>query len=264
MNRVVFGQFLPGDSVLHRLDPRTKLMGLLVYAVLLWGGRGWWSTGACAAFTAACVLAARPPLRALWRGLAPINALVALTLVADGLLAPAPAGAAVSWVFARAHGLAGGLAPAAHLWLLAWQSTLTTLTTDPYDLVDTAGRLCAPLARLGVPVSDGVLMATVALRFIPMLAEEAQRISQAQAARGVDGRGGLGRRWVALTALLSPLLVGILRRSDELALALEARGWGGARRTRWRATRWGAEDGWALSLIAALAACIALASLRAG
>jgi energy-coupling factor transport system permease protein len=249
---IVFGQFVPGDSLLHRLDARTKLLGLVLYAAALWVGPGVLAVAVCTLWSAWTLLLVRPPLRALWRGLAPLQGAIVLTLLAGW------AGAALR---GRLGGAAAGgvspsvLLPAVRLFLLAWQSTLTTLTTDVHDLVAALGRVLRPAGRLGLPVAELALMATVTVRFVPMLWDEAQRIRRAQVARGLDG-GGVRGRGRALVAMWTPLLLGAFRRSEELATALAVRGWSADASALADARRLGATDAWVLGAEVVVAALV--------
>ena len=261
MRAVCVGQFVPGDSPMHRIDPRTKLLGTLIYAMLLLIVRGWWGTAAFAAFTGVCLLSARVPFQPLWRGLAAVGGLLVCTVLLDalwGTRVSAGAGAPAWWA-AHLPGLMMGVRNAAHLWLLVWQSTLMTVTTEAQDLIRAAETWLAPLGRLGLPTAECALMAGIALRFIPTLAEEAERILRAQAARG-GGWESAGRRarWSILVASLVPLLVSVFRRADALALAMQARGYTGGGRSCRRKWQWSVRDGVAATMVAVLGACTAL------
>jgi energy-coupling factor transport system permease protein len=262
--RLPVGQYVPGDSPVHRLDARTKILATAVYTAALLAGRGPWALAACAAFTALGLALARPPLAALWRGNRALVGLVLITAVIDVLAYP---GGTVLWrlgpLAVGREGLQAGLGTGARLGLLVLQAALLTLTTAPLELCAGAERCLLPLRRLGVPAHELGLMAGLALRFLPLLAEEAERIAMAQAARGADLQGRGRSRARALVALLVPLLLGVFRRAEQLALAMEARGYRGAEgRTRWRQSRLGPADGVAAGLLAALVAVVAWSALR--
>jgi len=264
---VTLGQYVAGNSVAHRLDARTKILMALAFMVLLLVGHGLWALGACCAFAVAWLLVSRVPLSALWRSNRGIVGLILLTIALDVLLGPtAPAGAtSAGWhlgpLLITARGAAEGLAAGLRLGLLVLQSALITLTTAPLDLVAGAERLLRPLRRIGVPAHELALMAGLALRFIPALAEEAQRIALAQAARGADLQAPGRARLRALISLLIPLLLSVFRRADQLALAMEARGYRGEEgRTRWRQPHFRQVDAVAAALVVALAACVLLTS----
>lgn len=235
------GQYLPGESAVHRLDPRTKILLLLGHVALVFAAPGWWSQAALAAWTAAVVLAARLPGAALWRGLRPIVGLVVFTVLLNAWLTPGPVAIRLGPVALTQPGLEFGARMGVRLLLLVVASLLLTATTSPVALADGLESLLRPLQPVGVPAHELALMTTIALRFVPTLADEAQRIARAQAARGADfaSRSAVRRLQLAVP-LLVPLLFGALRRADELALAMEARCYrGGLGRTRMRERRLG-------------------------
>ncbi len=256
-SKVTVGQFVQGNSAVHHLDARTKLAATLVYLLLLLGGRGPLTLPACASFTAVSLAFAGLPIMPVWRGLRPILLLVFITALLDVLLAPGVAQWHVGPLSVGRQGLREGLGAAARLTLLVLQSSVLTVTTDPLALSAGAERLLRPLRRIGVPAHELALMASIALRFIPTLADEAERIRMAQAARGgdIDARGRARLR--ALLALLVPLLVSAFRRADELALAMEARGYHGEEgRTQWRRSHAGRGDVVAAALVGVLCASV--------
>ena len=262
---VTLGQYVPGRSSVHRLDARTKILGTLAYLILLLVGRGPAAIAACAAFTALSLALARLPAAAVWRGLRPIVVLVVATAVLDVLLTPGTVVWRLGPLGVTRQGLADGLDAGARLGLLVVQSTVLTLTTDPLELSAAGERLLRPFRRLGVPAHELALMASIALRFIPTFAEEAERIAKAQAARGADFQAGGRARLRAALALLVPLLISVFRRADDLAVAMEARGYRGEQgRTRWRQSRAGSGDWIAATLVAALAVCVTWTLLRGG
>jgi energy-coupling factor transport system permease protein len=253
----------------HRLDARTKILASLAYMVVLLAGRGPWALGACAAFTAAWLVAARPPLGALWRGNRVLAYLVVATFALGVLLGPVPAPGqrpGVEWrigpLLVSSLALSAALAAAVRLGLLVLQAALVTATTAPLDLVAGMERLLRPFRRIGVPAHELALMTGLALRFIPVLAEEAQRIAAAQAARGADLQSPGRARLRALVALVVPLLLSVFRRADQLALAMEARGYRGEEgRSRWRQSRFGRADLVAAGAALALAVSVVAASV---
>lgn len=261
---VTVGQYLPGDGALHRLDPRTKLLGTIAYLAVLLAIRGPWALGACAAFTTMSYAVAHPPLGALWRGNRMIAGLLALTIASNILLFPGTVVYHLGPIPITREGLTIGLTAGVRLALLVVQSNLVTLTTAPLDLCAGAERLLGPFRRLGVPAHELALMAGLALRFIPTLAEESERITRAQAARGADLRGSnLAGRLRAGVAMLVPLLLSVFRRADQLAMAMEARGYRGEQgRTRYRQSRLERADAVAATLVAALAVFALWASFR--
>ncbi|MBX5475818.1 MAG: energy-coupling factor transporter transmembrane protein EcfT [Clostridia bacterium] len=265
MKAVTLGQYVAGDTALHRLDARTKLVGLALLILALFVTSSGAVYGAIAALLAAATVAARARLDALWRGLRPILVLVLITSAINAFSVPGEALARVGPLALTRPGLAIAAALGVRLLLLVWATTLLTMTTSPLLLTDALERLLTPLKRVRFPVHELALMMSIALRFIPTIFDEADRIMKAQASRGADFESGsLWRRAQALVPVLVPLFVAAFRRAEDLALAMEARAYaGGEARTRYRETRMGARDWLALAALAALAAW-ALAARGAG
>ncbi len=255
---VSLGQYVPGVSPLHRLDARTKLLATLAFLMLLLAGRGPGTLIACALFSGACLVIGRLPVRALWRGFRPILLLLVITVVLGVLLTP---GGGTLWhagplVISR-QGAHQAVSAGVRLGLLVLQSSVLTVSTEPLQLSAAAERLLRPFRRFGVPAHELALMSSIALRFIPTLAEEAQRIRLAQAARGGDVEARGRARLRALIALLVPLLIAVFRRADDLALAMEARGYRGEQgRTHWHQTSYGRQDLGAAAAMCLLAAAV--------
>ncbi len=258
---ITIGQYFPGNSPVHRLDPRVKILltGLYIAAVFL--ARSVWGYLAVLLFVALTAKLAAIPMKYLARGLKPILLLVAFTFVFNVLMGP-EGRELYRWKFLRitAEGLVQALQLMARLILLVLGTSLLTLCTSPIALTDGLERLFAPLKRLRFPVHELAMMMTIALRFIPTLLSEADRIMKAQMARGADFESGnLLSRARAMVPLLVPLFVSAIRRADELAVAMEARCYhGGEGRTRMRVLRLTAADG---AAGAALCALVALAAL---
>ena len=245
------GQFYPVGSPLHALDPRAKVVAtaLLVFGLFFVdSAAGFLVAGAA---TALLVAASRVPPRAFLGLLRPVAFIVALTFFFQVFfLREGPT--LFEWGFVEVHqgGLRMGLLLAARLLILVTTAGLLTATTAPIALTDGIEDLLSPLKRLRFPAHEVAMMMTIALRFIPTLGEEAQKISRAQAARGAElTGGGLLARVRALVPLLVPLTVGAFRRADELAEAMESRGYrGGLGRVRYRELRFRSRDALALVL----------------
>jgi energy-coupling factor transport system permease protein len=252
---ITLGQFYPGDSPLHRLDPRSKLV--LTFALIV-GVFLADSYPAYALFFAYVLGAARLsgiPLKLMLKGLKAVYFIIALTFVLNAFFG---AGQTVlfHWQFLTItrEGLRTAVFMALRLMLLVLGTQLLTLTTSPIALTDGLERLMSPLARIGFPAHEMAMMMSIALRFIPTLLEEADKIMKAQTARGADFEtGNLMARAKAMIPLLVPLFVSAFRRADELALAMEARCYrGGANRTRLRVLRYTRLDAWAALSMALL------------
>ncbi|HLT58499.1 MAG TPA: energy-coupling factor transporter transmembrane component T [Limnochordales bacterium] len=246
---VTLGQYVPGRSPLHRTDARAKLLAGLCLAAALFVVNAWAGYGALAAYVLAMALVSGLPLGLVVRSVRPVLWLVALTVVFHGLFTPGTPWAGWGPFQITVEGLDTAGRLAVRLILLVAGVSLVTLTTSPVALADALEWLLKPGQRLGLPAHEIAMMMTIALRFVPTLLEELERIVKAQQARGADlETGGLLRRARALLPVLVPLFVGTFRRAEDLALAMEARGWrGGVGRTRWRAPRWALGDTVALA-----------------
>ena len=245
------GQFYPVASALHALDPRAKVVAMAVFVVGLFfvdSALGFLAAGLA---TVALVAASRVPPRAFLGLLRPVLFIVALTFMFQVLFSR-EGPALFAWGVLQVHegGLRLGLLLAARILILVTAAGLLTATTAPVALADGIEDLLSPLERLRFPAHEVAMMMTIALRFIPTLGEEAEKISRAQAARGADFEGGgLVRRARALVPVLIPLTVGAFRRADELAEAMESRGYrGGFGRVRYRELRFRSRDAIALLL----------------
>lgn len=231
---ITIGQYLAGDSIIHRLDPRTKLTIVGVFMVVLFVATNGPAYGALAGFVALAVGLAHVPPRMLLRGLRPIIFLLSLTFVLQLFLTPGTPILALGPLVGTLEGLRTGFFMVLRLLLLLVMASLLTLTTSPVALTDGLESVLAPLGWVGLPTRELAMMMTIALRFIPTLMEEADKVMKAQMARGADFESGNALRRVrSLVPLLVPLFVSAFRRADELATAMEARGYdGGAERTR--------------------------------
>ena len=236
---ITIGQYYPGQSFLHRLDPRTKIICLFFYMTGLFIINALQSFSYLALFTAVVVAGSGVPLRVLIKGLKPVWLLIILTLTlnvfmtAEGLVL-------WQWRFLKITdaGIARGAFMALRLALLLNVTSLLTLTTTPILLTDGLERI---MKRCFIPVAHELaMMMTIALRFIPTLIEETDRIMKAQMARGADFEtGSLVAKAKSLVPLLIPLFVSAFRRADDLAMAMEARCYrGGEGRTRLRQLRY--------------------------
>ncbi|HEY8418349.1 MAG TPA: energy-coupling factor transporter transmembrane protein EcfT [Limnochordales bacterium] len=245
---ITLGQFVPGRSPLHRVDARVKLLVGLALAVVVFVVDAWAGYGALAAYVLIAALLSGLPLGYVVRGLRPVLWLVALTVVLHVLFTPGTPLVALGPVRISVEGVDTAGRLAARLLVLAAGASLVTLTTSPIALTEALEWLLRPGQRLGLPAQELAMMTTVALRFVPTLLEELDRIMKAQRARGADFEtGGALRRVQALVPVLVPLFVGAFRRADELATAMEARCWrGAAGRIRWRTARWERRDWLAL------------------
>jgi energy-coupling factor transport system permease protein len=245
------GQFYPVASPLHALDPRAKILATAVLVLGLFLVDSIAGFLVVAAAVAALVATSGIPAGAFLRILRPVAFIVALTVLFQVLFSREGA-TLVEWGWLEVHsgGLRLGLFLGLRILLLVSAAGLLTATTAPVALADGLEDLLSPLKRLRFPAHEVAMMMTIALRFIPTLGEEAEKITRAQAARGADfSEGGPLRRARALVPVLVPLTVGAFRRADDLAEAMESRGYrGGEGRTRYRELRLRARDALALAI----------------
>ncbi|MFC4075381.1 energy-coupling factor transporter transmembrane component T family protein [Salinithrix halophila] len=248
----VLGQYVPGRSLLHRMDPRAKLIFVFVYMLIVFLANNGWSYGLLGAVTGTALLISDVPLRMLFRGLKPILYLIAMTGLLHLLLTK---GGKTWFSFGLVTIEEAGVAQAGWIslrfLLLVVMGTLLTLTTSPIDLTDGLERLLMPFKRIGVPAHELALMMSIALRFVPTLWEETEKIIKAQEARGADFESGsLFRRAKSYIPVLIPLFVSAFRRAEELAMAMEARGYrGGKGRTRLRKLAYTRRDAAAFAVL---------------
>ena len=254
--KATIAQYYPGDSLLHRLDPRAKFIAVSALAVALFVRDSFAGLVVYAAAAALAYALSGVPLVWFWRAFRPLLWLVALTFVAQVIFAPGEPFFSYGFVHLSWRGLELAAFLSLRLVVLVLVGSVLTLTTPSIALTDGLAWLGRPLRRLRVPTDELALMVTIALRFIPTLLVELDTIMRAQRARGADfRRGGLRERSRSLVPVLVPLFVLSFRRADELALAMEARCYRpGAARTRLHPLR----AGWAdAALLVATAAVIA-------
>ncbi len=251
LSDITIGQYFPGNSLLHRLDPRMKLVLTLCFIVLVFLPQNWWGILLAVSFMAVTVVLSRLPLKLMWRSIKPILFLIAFTAVLNVLYVH-DGDTLFQWKFI--HITTGGLSNAAFIAVrilcLIVGSSLLTYTTTPTALTDAIERLLAPLKWIKINPHELAMMMTIALRFIPTLMEETDKIMAAQKARGADMEsGGLLQRVRALVPILIPLFVSSFRRAYDLAMAMECRCYrGGEGRTRMKQLRTAPRDWVALGV----------------
>ncbi len=242
---ITLGQFFPGKTPVHRMDPRTKLLLLIVYIVALFCAKWFASYGVVLTFLVVTAVVGRIPFKAMTRGLRPMLIFIIFTAVLN-ILYSRTGTPVFEWKFI--HIYSGGLQTAffmvLRILLLICGTFLLTYTTSPIALTDALESLLSPLKKLRFPVHELSMMMCIALRFIPTLIEETDKIISAQKARGADFEtGSLMQRARALLPVLVPLFVSAFRRADELATAMECRCYhGGDGRTRMKQLRFGRVD----------------------
>lgn len=262
---VTIGQYYPGDSTLHRLDPRFKIVLATLYITALFIAQGWIGYSLMLAISVLAIAVSTIPWRLIVRGLRPVLWILAFTMVIHIFTTK---GGTILWSWRslsiHSEGVRQGVVMAVRLVLLILTTSLLTLTTSPIALTDGLERLLNPFRVIGLPAHELAMMMTIALRFIPTLIEEADKIMKAQMARGADFEsGGLIDRARSLIPLLVPLFVSAFRRADELAMAMEARCYrGGENRTRMKQLVAQTRDWVALSL--GIALVVVVIGLRLG
>ena len=261
---ITLGQFFPGKSLAHRLDSRTKLLLTVLYIAALFCAKWFVSYALTAALLAVSVKVSGVSPKALVRGLKPVLFLICFTAVLN--LFYTPGDILVSfWIFKiTRQGIVTAFFMVLRIMMLIMGTFLLTYTTSPIALTDGLETLLGPLKKIRVPVHELAMMMSIALRFIPLLIEETDKIMSAQRARGADFESGnLLQRAKALVPILVPLFISAFRRADELAVAMECRCYhGGEGRTKLHVLRYQARDYLALLLFAAvLAGALALAGL---
>ena len=248
---ITIGQYFPGKSLLHKMDPRAKLILTFAYIVAVFVPRNWAGLSLAVAFLVMSVWLSHLPLKLIFKSLKPILPLIVFTsiinifYVRDGLVL-------VDWwiIHITLQGVVTAVFIAVRILCLIAGSSLLTYTTSPTALTDALERLMKPLKFLHVNVHELAMMMTIALRFIPTLIEETDKIMNAQKARGAMlDSGSLSDRVKAMVPILIPLFISAFRRADELAMAMECRCYrGGEGRTRLKVLRFGALDWEALVL----------------
>lgn len=258
LNDIMLGQYVPGNSFLHRLEPRAKLLALFALLAAVFLMNDGKQALALSLFTFFLMVKSGAPLRMFLQSLKPILPIVLFTFLIHLFTTEGEA-------FYTLWGFHLTLAGAVKGFLLGWRlallmllSSLLTLTTSPVALTDALETLLRPLRVVGLPSGEIAMMMTIALRFVPTLIEEADRVMRAQQARGADfTTGGLKKRVQSFVPVLVPLFVSAFRRADDLAMAMEARCYhGGDHRTRMKHTKFGRLDAMAAVFLSIILAVI--------
>lgn len=245
MSDMTLGQYFPAESVIHRLDARIKIVLAIAFMVLAFLVNTLQGYGMVLGLLVVPILLSRVPIRFVLKGLKPILFILIFTFVLNLFLTPGQTVWVHWWIFTiTKESLLFAVQMSVRLALLVAGTSMLTLTTAPLQLTDGLESLLRPLKAIRFPVHEMAMMMSIALRFIPTLAEEADRIRKAQAARGADfDTGGLFKRAASLIPLLVPLFVGAFRRAEELATAMEARCYhGGEGRTKLTVMHMGGRD----------------------
>ena len=244
MRDITIGQYYPADSVLHRLDPRVKLIGTFAFLISLFVGSGIVAYGIATVFLAAVIKLSKVPFKMIIKGLKAIIIILLITVSFNLFLTEGTVLLQLGFLKVTKEGISVAFFMAVRLIYLVVGASLMTLTTTPNDLTDGLESVLGPLKKIKVPVHEISMMMSIALRFIPILMEETDRIMKAQKARGADFESGnLIEKAKAMVPLLVPLFISAFRRANDLAMAMEARCYrGGEGRTKMKPLRYGKND----------------------
>lgn len=244
LSEITIGQYYPTNSILHKLDPRTKILGVLLYMITLFTVNNFYGLLGMLVLSIVIIMISKVPLKYFFRGLKMIFFVVLLTVALQMFMTPGE----ILWQWRllkiTVEGVRQAIFMGARLLLLISVTSILTLTTTPIALTDGIETLLKPFQRFGVPAHELAMMMSIALRFIPTLAEETDKIMKAQAARGSNfDSGNMIEKVKALIPILVPLFLSAFQRADELAIAMEARCYhGGANRTRLKALQYTMKD----------------------
>ena len=256
---ITLGQYFPGSTVAHRLDPRTKLILVVLYIVALFSAVWFVSYGLLILTLGAAISVSGVPLKSLVRGLKPVMIILIFTAVINLFWTPGDQPLFSVWIFTvYPEGIYRAFFMVLRITMLIMGTFLMTYTTSPITLTDGLENLLGPLKKIKVPVHELSMMMSIALRFIPTLIEETDKIMSAQRSRGADfENGSVIQRAKAMVPLLVPLFVSAFRRADELAVAMECRCYhGGEGRTKLRVLRYQGIDYKAFLLSARILAAV--------
>ncbi|WP_246945643.1 energy-coupling factor transporter transmembrane component T family protein [Bacillus pinisoli] len=245
MDSIIIGRYVPTNSIVHRMDPRAKLLLVFIFVFVIFFANNASSYGLLVAYTILIIQLTKVPTTYVLKGLKPVMWIVLFTFALHIFMTQE--GELLfewGWIHIYEEGLRQGIFISIRFFLLVAMTSLLTLTTTPLEVTDGMEKLLHPFKRFKVPVHELALMMSISLRFIPTLMQETDKIMKAQAARGVEfSSGPLKDRVKAIIPLLVPLFINSFRRADELAIAMEARGYrGGEGRTKLRELKWKRSD----------------------
>lgn len=258
---ITLGQYYQTDSVIHRIDPRVKLVGTICFIISLFVATNLIGYAVAVLFLAVVIKLSKVPFKFMIRGMKAIVFLLLITVIFNLFMIPGEPLVSIWKLTITKEGLQTATLMAVRLTMLIIGSSIMTLTTTPNNLTDGMEKLLNPLKRIKVPVHEVAMMMSIALRFIPILLEETDKIMKAQIARGADFESGkLVEKAKALVPLLVPLFISAFRRANDLAMAMEARCYrGGEGRTKMKPLIYKRRDMLAYLFLAAyLISCIGL------
>lgn len=258
---IIIGRYIPGNSPIHKMDPRAKLLLIFFYVFIVFLANSVLTYTLLGIYTLVIVLLTKVHIRYILSGLKPILWVILFTfflhifLTKEGDLL-----VDYGWLQIYEGGVTQGIFISLRLLYLIIMTTILTLTSTPIEITDGMESLLAPFKKIGLPTHELALMMSISLRFIPTLMQETEKIMKAQAARGVEFTSGpIKDRMKAVVPLLIPLFISSFKRAEELAIAMEARGYrGGEGRTKIRVLQWRALDTLMLVLLLATAAILFL------
>jgi energy-coupling factor transport system permease protein len=255
MEKMIFGRYVPMDSVIHRMDPRSKLLLVFLFVCIVFLANNLLTYILLGLFTFLMLGLSKIPFRFLYAGLKPVVFLVVFTLILHLFLTKeGDLLFKLGWIEIYEEGLRQGIFISLRFFYLILMTSLLTLTTTPIEITDGLETLLNPMKKIKFPVHEMALMMSISLRFIPTLMQETDKIMKAQMARGVEfSSGPIKDRLKAIVPLLIPLFVSSFKRAEELATAMEARGYrGGEGRTKYRQLVWTYIDTIIITLMAIL------------
>lgn len=241
---ITIGQYYPAKSILHRLDPRVKFVGTIAFLISLFVADSLWGYLLATAFLAVVIVLSKVPVKFMMKGLKPLFFIFILTVAFNLFLVPGKVVVQIWILKITEEGIRQAIKIGIRLIYLVMGSSVMTLTTTPNQLTDGLEKLMRPLNKIKVPVHEIAMMMSIALRFIPILMEETDKIMKAQIARGADFESGnLIKKAKNLIPLLVPLFISAFRRADDLAMAMEARCYhGGDHRTSMKPLKYQKND----------------------
>ena len=256
---ITLGQYFPGNSIVHRLDPRTKLIAVVLYIVALFLAKSFVTYGIMFLLLAVSIAVSKVPVKSIFRGMKPVVFIVIFTAILNLFYTPGDTVLVRFWIFTiTLEGVFNAFFMVVRILMLIAGTFLLTYTTSPILLTDGLENLLGPLKKIHVPVHELAMIMSIALRFIPTLIEETDKIMSAQKARGADFESGnIIQKAKALIPILVPLFISAFRRADELAVAMECRCYhGGEGRTKLHVLQYEGRD--YLALVLTVFACLAV------
>ena len=255
MDKLIFGRYVTGDSLIHRLDPRAKLLSTILFVVIIFLANNWMTYLGLALFVGLGIYLSDIKLSFFINGVKPLIWLILFTVLLQVVFTAGDKVLFSWWVIVISkEGLVNGAFIFMRFVLIIFMTTLLTLTTMPMSLTEAIEYLLHPGKKIGVPVHEIALMLSIALRFVPTLMDETEKIMNAQRARGIDfGEGNLYNQMKSIVPMLIPQFVSSINRAEELATAMEARGYkGGEGRTKFRQLTWQRRDTYLLGVYLAM------------